>query len=322
MAVLEQVMRLLVLRPGALGDTLLAAPALAALRARRGGVRVVFAGHPGAAALLRDSGLVDVALSLDDDRLTGLFGAGGDLAVAKRCLGPIDAAVAWLSDREGLVAGNLRRLGAHCVVVAPSAPAPGSGRHVALHLLETLAPLGADLQSVPPGPLLAATADDGDWADAFLQAARARPLPTVVLHPGSGGRRKNWPAGAFAAVVDLLGADYEVVLLGGPADDEALAGVLSAARRRPVVARGLPLRRVAGLLARCGAFLGNDAGIAHLAGLLGLPTVVLFGPTDPRLWRPWGPCVEVLSWAAGADSLDPAAVAAAVKRLLREGGRG
>ncbi len=317
----EEVRRLLVLRPGALGDSLLAAPALAALRARRGGAHVAFAGHPGAAELLREAGLVDVALALDDTRLAGLFGAAGDVAEARRWLGPIDAAVAWLADHEGFVAGNLRRLGARLVIVAPSSPEPASGRHVALHLLDTLTPLGVEAAAVPRGPLLAAAADRGG-VGTCLRAARARPLPVVVVHPGSGGRRKNWPARSFAAVIDLLAAEHEVVLLGGQADAEALAGVLRGVKRRPLVARDLSLRQVARLLAGCAAFLGNDSGIAHLAGLLGVPTLALFGPTDPRLWRPWGPRVAVLSWATGADALEPAAVAAAVSALCRESGSG
>jgi len=43
-----------------------------------------------------------------------------------------------------------------------------------------------------------------------------------------------------------------------------------------------------------GVFLGNDSGPGHLAGTLGLPTLVLFGPTDPARWRPLGPRVRVI----------------------------
>ena len=40
----------------------------------------------------------------------------------------------------------------------------------------------------------------------------------------------------------------------------------------------------------CGAdaFIGNDAGMTHVAALAGVPTVAIFGPTDPRIWRPLG----------------------------------
>ena len=41
-------------------------------------------------------------------------------------------------------------------------------------------------------------------------------------------------------------------------------------------------------------FIGNDSGPSHLAGIMGLPTVALFGPTDPAIWKPLGPKVQVI----------------------------
>jgi ADP-heptose:LPS heptosyltransferase len=51
---------------------------------------------------------------------------------------------------------------------------------------------------------------------------------------------------------------------------------------------------VAAILQQARAFLGNDSGLSHLAGLLGVPTLALFGPTDPVHWSPLGPRVRVL----------------------------
>jgi heptosyltransferase-3 len=41
-------------------------------------------------------------------------------------------------------------------------------------------------------------------------------------------------------------------------------------------------------------FLGNDSGPGHLAGIIGIPSVILFGPSDPAVWKPLGPRVTVL----------------------------
>jgi heptosyltransferase-3 len=41
-------------------------------------------------------------------------------------------------------------------------------------------------------------------------------------------------------------------------------------------------------------FLGNDSGPGHLAGIIGVPTLILYGPTDPRNWKPLGPHVRIL----------------------------
>jgi ADP-heptose:LPS heptosyltransferase len=55
-----------------------------------------------------------------------------------------------------------------------------------------------------------------------------------------------------------------------------------------------PLLEVAQQLQQCKCYLGNDSGITHLAAMLGIPTIALFGPTDPAIWQPPGPSVEVI----------------------------
>lgn len=304
-------------RPGALGDTLLVAPALAALRARRPGAQIVLAAHEGAARLLASSGLVDRSLSSDDPRLAALFGDGGNLGPLADEIGPLDAAVAWLSDKEGRVAANLHRLGARQVAVNPSQPAADGDQHVADYLLGTLAAAGlADLELLPLPRLLPPKEELG-WAVEFIARLPAPGERVVAVHPGSGGARKNWPAEMFAAVVNDLGRDSAVLVLGGPADAEVVADVQARAGSRAILVCDLPLPRVAALLHGCGAYLGNDSGLTHLASLLGVPTAALFGPTDPRRWRPLGPRVKVLSWAAGPATLLPDEVARAVREVRK-----
>jgi ADP-heptose:LPS heptosyltransferase len=57
----------------------------------------------------------------------------------------------------------------------------------------------------------------------------------------------------------------------------------------------LALSRV---IAGARAFVGNDSGPTHLAAQLGIPTIALFGPTDPRCWSPVGPAVSIVSPAS------------------------
>lgn len=60
------------------------------------------------------------------------------------------------------------------------------------------------------------------------------------------------------------------------------------------VLQNAPLLEVAQRLQGCRGFLGNDSGISHLAGMLGIPTLVLFGPSNPLTKHPVGPYVETL----------------------------
>jgi heptosyltransferase III len=308
--------RFFFLRPGALGDSLLLAPLLAALRQRQPAAAIVVACHPGAGRLLVQAGLVDISISQDDTALTGLYGESDGSPTLERLLEGCDVAVAWLSDPDGRVGRNLRHLvAAGSVIVTPSLPESGSATHVVDHLFSSLRPFGIVREDAPLPPLLRASAEDLGWAGHFLGVSDGPARAVVAVHPGSGGWRKNWPPARFAATIDCLEERFATVVLAGEADAEALQGVLRATKRRPLVAQNLSLNRLAALLASSAAYLGNDSGISHLAALLGTPTVALFGPTEPALWRPYGDHVIVLNWAkGGADSLSAAEVNLAVTR--------
>jgi ADP-heptose:LPS heptosyltransferase len=56
-------------------------------------------------------------------------------------------------------------------------------------------------------------------------------------------------------------------------------------------------------LAGCRAYLGNDSGVSHLAGLCGARSVVIFGPTSPTVWRPLGPRVKVEGFDVSVERL-------------------
>jgi hypothetical protein len=56
---------------------------------------------------------------------------------------------------------------------------------------------------------------------------------------------------------------------------------------------------VAQLVCGASSYIGYDAGMTHVAALAGVPTVAIFGPTDPRVWRPLGPCCTVVRFPPG-----------------------
>ena len=139
------------------------------------------------------------------------------------------------------------------------------------------------------------------------------PPAFLAIHPGSGSPAKNWPAPRIAALVRSLGA-ARWLLVRGPADDAAAALETEPGAR---VARDLPLRVLAALLARAGAYVGNDSGVTHLAAASGAPTIALFGATDPRVWAPLGPCVEVIRGGETMEGIAVDEVGAAVARRRR-----
>ena len=115
----------------------------------------------------------------------------------------------------------------------------------------------------------------------------------VVIHPGAAKDYKQWPLQYFAKVVEqLLLRGNQVVLIGAGVDaanaqaivkllpaDAPVDGVINATNQ-------LTLAELVQLFRHAHAVVGNDSGPFHLAAAAGATGVVIFGPTDVRLWAP------------------------------------
>ncbi|HLZ61120.1 MAG TPA: glycosyltransferase family 9 protein [Ktedonosporobacter sp.] len=317
-------MHLLVIRPGAIGDALLALPVIQALRLQRGYVQVRLVTNTAILPLARASRLVDKTFDYGDPRWSELFSTSGidGMGDMLELINNVDTAICWLRDPDGLVERNLRAQGIPQVIVAPGRPAENEHVHIVEHLARTV---GID----PPGPFVfgfSPPPPQGDRKGSPLLYSEPNAYPCIVgaipcsrpacgrpdgcgrpfpdapiaIHPGSGGARKCWPIASFAAVIRALWQrETPVLLLAGPADRERLATLMSmiAQPPRPTLLKllvDLPLLELAQHLQLCRGYLGNDSGITHLASMLGIPTLALFGPSDPLIWRPCGPRVQLI----------------------------
>ncbi len=297
-----------VVRPGALGDTLLTLPALTLLRRWAPDAMLTLVARADTLPLARASGLADVLWSWELPDWGVLF-TSEPLALTERAraaLADADVVIVWAPDRDAAIARRLRSLGVRQVIVAPGRPpedegATGAETHAAVWLTDTLRPLG-----IPPQtremlddmfvPLRMDVPDDRQAA-AFWRELRL-PERVIALHPGSGSPRKRWPADHFAEVARLADeAGYGALLLAGEADAQARVETQAALARlgvRAALALGVCTPTLAALMARCAGYVGCDSGVSHLAGLVGVPTVAVFGPTDPARWAPLGPRVRAL----------------------------
>lgn len=122
-----------------------------------------------------------------------------------------------------------------------------------------------------------------------------------MLHPGAGGRRKRWPAERFAEIARrLAGRGCAIAVTQGAADEDAVATLCRALGNVPVrILADLALPDLATELAEASLFVGNDSGITHLAAMLGIPTLAIFGPYDPVYWSPIGPQIAVVDAGRG-----------------------
>ncbi len=117
----------------------------------------------------------------------------------------------------------------------------------------------------------------------------------VIISPGSGGIHKCWSLANFIAVAKkLISKGYEVLFILGPAEKERFSrAAVAAIEETSICLSDLSLSQVLGLLSWADIFIGNDSGITHLAAVLGVKTIALFGPTNSAVYRPIGPDVTV-----------------------------
>ncbi len=120
----------------------------------------------------------------------------------------------------------------------------------------------------------------------------------IVLHPGSGGRAKCWPLAGFVDVARRVRAAGRlgVCFLLGPVEAEMWPPAdLAALRGEFSVFDSAEPNDLVAILAGALVYIGNDAGPGHLAALLGTPTVSIFGPTAPHIWRPLSASAQVFA---------------------------
>jgi lipopolysaccharide heptosyltransferase II len=111
------------------------------------------------------------------------------------------------------------------------------------------------------------------------------------------GPAKEWPAPHFARLIDLLAERYavECVLVGAPSERMRCEQIAAASRSGALIAAGeTSIGEALALLSLCDGFAGNDSGSMHASGALGIPTVGIFGSTDPQRTSPLGPKTAVL----------------------------
>lgn len=153
----------------------------------------------------------------------------------------------------------------------------------------------ADVMKLSPAPDPMLWFSDENRA----RAAELIPAGTPVLGVGPAANwfAKTWPADRFIQLIQILTSPggilpgARVAIIAAPGEEAQAIPVLEsipADRRIDLIAKGAP-DLAAACLARCDFFVGNDSGLTHSAAAAGVPTLGLFGPSWPHIYRPWGP---------------------------------
>ncbi len=285
--------------PNWLGDTVMALPALAALRSARPEARITVIGRW--APLLSGQGVADILLPYPRRLRERL-----DFARSLREDRP-DLAILLVNSLESALAARgwraRRRLGfdtdGRRPLLTDMLPLPSPRRHqideYGLLLSAEAVAVGDD--AMPAWRLLPRASVDAEL-DALLADAGVRAGARIVgLHLGAAfGPSKLWPAESFGRLAARLErAGLSPLLLGTSENRETALAVSGAAESPPasLVGRDRPAL-LPWLLARLSCLVSGDTGVAHLAAALGVPTVTLFGSTDPRLTAPRAKTARIL----------------------------
>ena len=291
---------LLIVHPGALGDGLLALSALRVLQVTFPGHRMIWFGHKELGDVFVDSQEVHQSHSFDRLGVLAYCGPnesqqGKILSILRRC----ERAIAWLDDTEGIWRNWLRTAGVkNCILRSPHDPTLLND-HMADRYVETLEPwvhtkqVLSDLETkVKIGGFLVFSKSKSARIPCFIKE------PLIVLHPGSGSRYKCASPGLWASIVNGLkiAQPYrKICLVGGPADTDSLRNVQGLLTHHEcTILTGRDLLSVGQYLQQAQLFIGHDSGLSHVAASLGIPSVLLFGPTDPAKWAPRGTHVTVM----------------------------
>jgi len=293
-AALETASRILIVRLRSLGDCVLLTPAIHLLKRSKPQAQIavvvenawreVFQDNPDIASILppvlgkvrafRPDLCIDLHGGTTATRLTLLSGA---------------------QHRAGF--GHFRYRAAYNIHIPRAQEILGMERkvHTAEHIASAMFYLGVPRREIPRARLFAAPA-----------ASRS---PYAVIHPVAATQEKTWDSARFLEVAGFLKEHHQL----DPIFIAAAGQDLSPFKRWETIS-GASLAQIKSLVAGATIFAGNDSGPAHIAAAFGVPSVVLFGPSDPENWRPWAAPAEVLQ-ANPIGRIESAAVIKALDRL-------
>ena len=152
---------------------------------------------------------------------------------------------------------------------------------------------GRRTAEAPVGSALCETPRDTAHVETLCRRWHLRPgAPLVVVCPGARSHLKRWTAEGMARVADGLirDAGADVVFSGEPDEEAIVQGILGMMEKPAHSAVGLTtIRQVGGLMRRAHLVITNDSASLHLASAVGVPTLAIFGPTDPAKYGPRAP---------------------------------
>jgi heptosyltransferase II len=289
----DAIKRLVVRAPNWLGDAVMALPAMGAIRAAFPSAHMAIAVNPAIAPLFDEetNARQDNILVLPHARREARTLAAGQYDAA--VLLPNSFRAAWAARRASIPERYGYAAEGRGWLLTKAVRRPRGRVHQSDYYLELVRGLGIPASNELPR--VAVRRGTQARADALLADRGIDPGSRAIgFAPGAAyGHAKRWPPRRVAELIVRLSRESGAacILFGAETDRDAGREIESAlppdVRAVNLIAR-TDLRLLAGIIARCSAFVSNDSGAMHLAAAVGRPVIAIIGPTDERVTAPLG----------------------------------
>lgn len=283
-----------------IGDTVLLAPSIRALRKKFGSSRLTVMCSPVNEVIVRGWDFIDGYITLDFARLllnplklikfvADLRKQKYDLVLDFETWPRIIPLITYLSGARSRIG---YRTGKQCRhLLFTEAVDHTRGKHELKCFMDIVNRAGVEVEDT--SIKMAVGVQEEKTAKKILDENGFIEKKFVIIHPGCGanGFYREWYPERYAAVSDYLNKRYSLkVMLTGTGDDAGIvSGMLSKTGEKVLDLSGkTTLLELIALVEKSLFVLCGNTGIVHLASAVGTPVVVLQGPTDPEKWGPWG----------------------------------
>jgi heptosyltransferase-3 len=286
----QQVKKLLVIKPRAVGDVLLSTVVIRNLRAALPHAEIHYLTEPPSAPVVANNPAVNAVVVFDPHSMSGLelirrVRKGRYDLVFDLFGNPRTALVTRLSGARHRVGYRFRgRSYAYTVLVEPR----GDRVHNTQFNLDALEAVGIPI--IDRTVEFPVPAEDQDSMDRYLESAVPPGVLLVAVNTGGGWYTKRWPLERFARLADAIADRFGAAILlpWGPGQREEVETVRNAMHHAPLVPPPTTLPQLGALLKRCSLLVSNDSGPMHIGAAVGARVVGIYGPTNPILQGPLG----------------------------------
>ena len=287
---LDQIQRILILRMGPVGETILTTPVIRALRRRFPDAYIAYMVNPGREDLVSENPNLNEVITykvsipnLIYEMVKRSFQMVVVLQPTFRLV--VHTFLARIPFRIGFETNS----GKGCLLHA--AVPNNIKQHETDRYLDVVRGIGIEPDSHEPEMFVNAAAQV--WANNFLEAEGVPSDRLLIgLNPGSASLSRRWSRAGFAEVGDRLQQKYnaQILITAGEAEGRLPHEIAGRMAYSPIIVTGITPMQLGAMIQKCHLYISNDTGPMHISTAVKTPTIGLFGASNPHQWGPnWQP---------------------------------